>query len=294
MKNVRSSERDKDGKVITTAAPAQIEALQAQTQEDLQVNKTVQEMDTGPLYKRVYHRHDLSHEDYVDAAIELHQRFALPLACVLLALVGIPLGISSQKGGKSAAFVLTVLLAFLYYLGYITLIGLAKKGSLPVPVAVWTPDAVFLIVGVVLLSRLEKPGDRDLAAWTQAFVLRIVSYVRSVRRLPVPVGRLRVGRRFGLRPLLIDRYVLNGFLFYFGVLLAALVALIASISILPSASNASIAPHAKAPCAPPPCKARLIDFFLAFRAFMGTSYPPCGERSFVSGIKVSPSHRGAE
>ena len=126
MKNVRSSERDKDGKVITTAAPAQVEALQAQKQEDLQVNKTVQEMDTGPLYRRVYHRHDLSHEDYVDAAIELHQRFALPLACVLLALVGIPLGISSQKGGKSAAFVLTVLLAFLYYLGYITLIEIGR------------------------------------------------------------------------------------------------------------------------------------------------------------------------
>jgi LPS export ABC transporter permease LptG len=32
--------------------------------------------------------------------------------------------------------------------------------------------------------------------------------------------------RFGLRPLLIDRYVLNGFLFYLGVLLTALVALI--------------------------------------------------------------------
>jgi LPS export ABC transporter permease LptG/LPS export ABC transporter permease LptF len=224
MKNVRSSERDKDGKVITTAAPAQVEALQAQKQEDLQVNKTVQEMDTGPLYKRVYRRHDLSHEDYVDAAIELHQRFALPLACVLLALVGIPLGISSHKGGKSAAFVMTVVLAFLYYLGYITLIGLAKKGSLPVPLAVWTPDAVFLIVGVVLLSRLEKPGDRDLAASIGALFNRLLNNLRSVR--PVPVSARTANRRFGLRPLLIDRYVLNGFLFYFGVLLAALVALI--------------------------------------------------------------------
>ena len=225
MKDVRTSERDKDGKVITTAAPAQIEALQAQKQEDLQVNKTVQEMDTGPLYRRVYRRHDLSHEDYVDAAIELHQRFALPLACVLLALVGIPLGISSRKGGKSAAFVLTVLLAFLYYLGYITLIGLAKKGSLPVPVAVWTPDAVFLIVGLFLLSRMEQPGDRDLAAWLRALFTRAVSRLNAVRPVPVPGARSNA-RRFGLRPLLIDRYVLNGFLFYFGVLLAALVALI--------------------------------------------------------------------
>ncbi len=227
MRNFRSTERDKEGKVITTAAPTQVEALQAQKQEDLQVNKTVQEMDTGPLYKRVYRRHDLSREDYVDATIELHQRFALPLACILLSLVGIPLGISSRKGGKSAAFVSTVVLAFVYYLSFITLIGLAKKGSLPVPVAVWTPDAVFLIAGLFLMSRLEMPGDYDILAslkrWSQGIQRRLSSLQpASAERLSVPASV----RRFGFRPLLIDGYVLNGFLFYLAVLLIALVSLI--------------------------------------------------------------------
>ncbi|MBV9763851.1 MAG: LptF/LptG family permease, partial [Acidobacteriaceae bacterium] len=229
MRNFRSSERDKEGKVITTAAPSQVETLQAQKPEDLQLNKTVQEMDTGPLYRRVYRpRVALSHEDYVDAAIELHQRFALPLACVLLALVGIPLGISSRKGGKSSAFVLTVVLAFLYYLGFITLIGLAKKGSLPVPVAVWTPDVVFSIAGLILLSRLEKPGDRDLVAWFHGVAVRFASGLKLLRVRTDQSTPSRVGviRQFGLRPMLIDRYVLNGFLFYFALLVVALVALI--------------------------------------------------------------------
>ncbi len=227
MRNVRSTERNKEGKVITTAAPAQIEALQAQKQEDLQLNKTVQEMDTGPLYKRVYRRHDLSREDYVDAAIELHQRFALPLACILLSLVGVPLGISSRKGGKSAAFVLTVVVAFVYYLGFITLIGLAKKGSLPVPIAVWTPDAVFLIAGVFFSSRLEKPGDYDIASWVKGVARGILSRILSLRPALAPRElRLAGIRRFGLRPMLIDAYVLNGFLFYLVILLIALVSLI--------------------------------------------------------------------
>jgi LPS export ABC transporter permease LptG/LPS export ABC transporter permease LptF len=226
MRGVRTSERDKEGKVITTAAPIQIEALQAQKPADLQVNKTVQEMDTGPLYRRVYYRHNLSVQDYADAAIELHQRFALPFACVLLGLVGIPLGVSSRKGGKSAAFVFTVLLAFLYYMGFISLIGLAKKGSLPVPIAVWTPNVVFAIVGIALLTRLEKPGDRDIIGWLRSLVQRIANDLKSVR--PIRPQRVRFGgiRRFGLRPMLIDAYVLNGFLFYFGILLVALVALI--------------------------------------------------------------------
>ncbi len=227
MRDVRTSERDKEGKVITTAAPSQVEALQAQKPEDLQVNnKTVQELDTGPLYKRVYGRHDLSRKEYTDAAIELHQRFALPLACVLLALVGIPLGVSSRKGGKSAAFILTVLVAFLYYLGFISLIGLARKGSLPVPVAVWTPDVVFSIAGLVMLSRLEKPGDGDLVGWLKGLFQWIAQNVKRVRPVVTPAVAPKGWRTFGFRPMLIDGYVLNGFLFYLAVLLAALVALI--------------------------------------------------------------------
>ena len=53
MHDFRSTERDKEGKAVTTYAQRHQWVLQAQKQEDLQVNKTVQEMDTGPLYKYV-------------------------------------------------------------------------------------------------------------------------------------------------------------------------------------------------------------------------------------------------
>jgi LPS export ABC transporter permease LptG/LPS export ABC transporter permease LptF len=226
MRNFHSYERDKEGKVIMTAANPQIETIQAQKQEDLQLNKTVQEMDTGPLFKRVYRTRGLSREDYVDAAIELHQRFALPLACVLLALVGIPLGISSRKGGKSAAFVLTVLVAFLYYLSFITLIGLAKKGSLPVPVAVWTPDAIFLVLGITLLLQLERPRTRDWRTTLLSLSRGAEARLKGMRRAsPSTAARARIAH-LNFRPMLIDAYVLNGFVFYLAVLVAALLALI--------------------------------------------------------------------
>jgi len=228
MRDFRSTERDKEGKAVTTVAQTHEWVLQAQKQEDLQVNKTIREMDTGPLYKRVYRRHDLSAQEYIDAAIEFHQRFALPLGCILLALVGIPLGISSRKGGKSSAYVVTVLVAFLYYMGYITLLGLAKKGSLPVPIAVWSMDVVFAVLGTILLARLEKPGDQDLAGWVRNLFVRLWKGIiqlaqtstDTVRRAPL------TARGFGLRPMLMDGYVLNGFVFYFGILLVALVSLI--------------------------------------------------------------------
>ncbi|MGH9581348.1 MAG: LptF/LptG family permease, partial [Bryobacteraceae bacterium] len=226
MRNFHSYERDKEGKVIMTATNPQIETIQAQKQEDFQVNKTVQEMDTGPLFKRVYRTPGLSHYQHVEAAIELHQRFALPLACVLLALVGIPLGISFRKGGKSAAFVLTVLVAFLYYLGFITLVGLAKKGSLPVPFAVWTPDAIFCVLGIALLMRLEKPQKRSLAGALRSAGERAAARLDGRKQArPRNNMRARLGH-LNFRPMLIDAYVLNGFIFYLVVLVAALLFLI--------------------------------------------------------------------
>ena len=226
MHDFRSTERDKEGKYVTTYAQRHQWVLQAQKQEDLQLNKTVAQMDTGPLYKYI-HQRDLSPKDLVDGAIELNQRFALPLACIMLALVGIPLGVTSRKGGKSSAYVVTVLVAFLYYMSYITLVGLAKKGSLAVPVAAWTPGAAYAIAGTILLTRLEKPGDRDWGAWLTAQGNRIWKWALNlVRTSTESVGRPLSSRGFGLRPMLIDGYVLNGFLFYFGILLVALVSLI--------------------------------------------------------------------
>lgn len=227
MRNVHTSERDKEGKVINTAAPLQVEVLQAQKQEELQLNKTVQELDTGPLYKRVYRRHDLKKEEYVDAAIELHQRFALPLACILLGLIGIPLGISSRKGGKSGAFILTVLIAFIYYLGFITLIGLARKGSLPVPVAVWMPDVIFAAANAWFLTRLERPGATDIFRPLRRLGNAIAERFSVDRRCKATGNAApQPSRLFAFRPLLIDGYVLNEFLFYLTVLLFALVCLI--------------------------------------------------------------------
>jgi LPS export ABC transporter permease LptG/LPS export ABC transporter permease LptF len=226
MKNVRTIYRDKDGKVISEATPDGVLALQAQKPSELHLNHEVTEIDTGPLYKRVYRdQAKLSHDEWVEAAIELHKRFAIPFACMLLAIVGIPLGVSSRKGGKSTAFVMTVLLAFCYYTSLISLIGLAKKGSLSVPVAVWSPDVAFALIGLILLTQLERPGDRDVIGWLRSFFTALSKrWGRHEHggRVWLSIESLR---RFGLRPMLIDAYVLNGFLFYFIGTLAALVLL---------------------------------------------------------------------
>ena len=79
--------------------------------------------------------------------IDFHRRFALPTACLVLALVGIPLGLSSKKSGKSGGFVLTILLVFGYYVVSLVGVSLARQGKVSPWFGAWLADLVFLALG---------------------------------------------------------------------------------------------------------------------------------------------------
>src|SRR5690348_10230663 len=65
-----------------------------------------------------------------NALVELHYRFAIPVASLVLALVGIPLGLFTRKGGKASGVVLTILLVFVYYIIMAFGLSLARQGTL--------------------------------------------------------------------------------------------------------------------------------------------------------------------
>jgi LPS export ABC transporter permease LptG/LPS export ABC transporter permease LptF len=182
--------------------------------------------------------------------IEYHRRLALPTACIVLSLVGIPLGLSSKKGGKSSGFVLTILLVFLYY--SISLIGVsfAKQGRLSPAAGVWLADFVFLAGGVFLLWQSERrPIELTAlrawfrAAWFRAAWFKTSSSPSSRPGLPPLPGNgessgpapgenlvpsLPMRRRlFNLRfPTILDDYVLRDFSLYLALIAGAFVTLL--------------------------------------------------------------------
>ena len=149
LKNASTHEVDKEGQADDSVYSSGEQVLDASP--PVEVHRTFREMNTGDL--RGYSR---TGPDWIEARIELHKRMALPLACIMLSLVGIPLGVSSRKGGKSAGYVTALFLAFFcYYLAFISLTGMAKQRTLPVEVAVWTPNAAFMLA--VGGSPAERP-----------------------------------------------------------------------------------------------------------------------------------------
>ena len=95
--------------------------------------------------------------------IELNNRFAYPIACLVLMLVGVPLGVISRRGGKSSGFVFTLLLVILYYIMSYTGVALARQDKLPVVAAVWMANVLFAAAGVFLLWQMAS-GGRVLSA----------------------------------------------------------------------------------------------------------------------------------
>lgn len=91
-----------------------------------------------------------------EAWVELHYRLALPVASLVLALVGIPLGLSTRKGGKGVGVMLTVLLVFLYYIIMAFGLSFSKQGRLSPAVGLWLANAAFGVAGALMLLQWRR------------------------------------------------------------------------------------------------------------------------------------------
>ena len=164
--------------------------------------------------------------------IEFHRRFALPTACLVLALVGIPLGLSSKKGGKSSGFVLAIGLVFLYYSLSLVGLSLARQGRMSPGLGVWLADLLFLLGGAFLLWRAER-RPLEVAQW-----LAVRNPFRSARAAATAAPGIssRAGAVFERAssrrrlsgvdfPTILDDYVLRDFFTYLGMIMATFLTL---------------------------------------------------------------------
>ncbi|HEX5044540.1 MAG TPA: LptF/LptG family permease [Candidatus Polarisedimenticolaceae bacterium] len=92
---------------------------------------------------------------------ELHQRFALPLASVVFALLGIPLGVARVRSGKGAGFALSLLVITVYWVLFTTLVNQSRFGRVSPWVGVWTANVVMLLWGAWAYWRLRRRGAQE-------------------------------------------------------------------------------------------------------------------------------------
>jgi LPS export ABC transporter permease LptF/LPS export ABC transporter permease LptG len=183
-------------------------------------------LDTGALLEKARHSDPVSARWYL---IEFHRRFALPSACLVLALVGIPLGLSSKKSGKSGGFVLTILLVFSYYVVSLVGVSLARQGTVSPWFGAWLADLVFLALGVFLLWQAER-RPFELASFRlfarRDAPLSQAAIARSRRENAFERASTRRRVFSATFPTLLDDYVLRDFFVYLGMILSTFLVLV--------------------------------------------------------------------
>ena len=87
---------------------------------------------------------------------ELYQRVSVPLASLIFALIGVPLGLQPTRNSSSMGFALSVIIIFLYYAIMTLANAIGRSGALAPMYAVWIPNVIGLICGVFLVRRASQ------------------------------------------------------------------------------------------------------------------------------------------
>jgi lipopolysaccharide export system permease protein len=103
--------------------------------------------------------------------IEINKRFAIPVSCLIFALVGMPLGITPGRSARLRGFTTALAVVVSYYLLMLSGTALGETGRLPPAVGAWVPNAVFAAAGLILFIRKaeEKSLDLDLRGRARTF-----------------------------------------------------------------------------------------------------------------------------
>src|SRR5271169_2622451 len=177
-----------------------------------------------------------------DARVEFHRRIAFPAACLVFALLGVPIGVRPRRGGRAAGLILTLVLIGGYYFLFVTCAHMAQQGSVPPWAGIWAGNVAGAILGVFFLRRIEtirKPNP--IVAWLDTFFRRSrPAPRREADAAPIPISNGAHAASRGVIPhaearkivpegdavafpMLIDVYLLQQFFYYLLVLLAGFI-----------------------------------------------------------------------
>ena len=167
-------------------------------------------------------------------SLEFHKKFALPFACLALGFLGMSLGISTRKGGKTSGFVISLGIIFIYYVLMTAGRNLIIKRIVTPFWGSWAPTLFLVAIGIWLyrFSTLEKAID-----WDRLFAFGRKRRQRAGAGRPPP--RRPAGTiRFNWRPLkILDGYVLRRMALIFFLVFSSLLLVFYIINILELIDN---------------------------------------------------------
>jgi len=191
--------------------------------------RSLRELNLRELYEQVRAAARADHEIYRLAKVEIHKKFAIPFACVVFGVLGLPLGITNRRGGKSSGFSLSIAIILFYYVMLNNGEHLAASGKIGPAFGMWAPNVILLILGIYLLIRANREAGvrSDRVPLWRRLIDAVVSRKRqrevavsSADDAPALLHRLDINF-----PNTLDRYILREFVKILLLVLISTVAL---------------------------------------------------------------------
>jgi lipopolysaccharide export system permease protein len=112
---------------------------------------------TTPGLQKEIDRRETLHLPVSALEAEKHLRYAMAFAPLALALIGVPFGLTLERGGRGVGFGASLGILFFYYLLLVMGLNVAEKGSWPAGPALWIANTVTATVGIFLFRRRTAP-----------------------------------------------------------------------------------------------------------------------------------------
>lgn len=123
----------------------------------------------------------LHHENFLQFNVEWHRKFTLSFACVLLFLIGAPLGAIIRKGGLGMPMVIAVAFFVVFHIMSITGEKLAKTGSLPAWLGMWMATGMLLPIAFILINQARNDSQIFSKEWYVRALNRVVSVFKKAK-----------------------------------------------------------------------------------------------------------------
>lgn len=120
----------------------------------------------------------LQTENYLRYEIELHRKFTLSFACLLLFLIGAPLGAIIRKGGLGMPLVVAVAFFVAFHILNISGEKLAKSESVAAWLGMWMSSIALLPVAFVLIKAARNDSRIFTADWYKKLYRSITDLVK--------------------------------------------------------------------------------------------------------------------
>lgn len=111
--------------------------------------------------------------------IELHKKFAVPLSCIILGLIAVPLGIQTKISGSSGGVSFGLGIFLLYYILLATGRSFGESGAYPPALGMWIPNIFLGVLTIVMMRKAAREEPIKLLSFFNRLSERLRRLMRS-------------------------------------------------------------------------------------------------------------------